>query len=618
MNRSVLLIEPDYKNKYPPMGLMKIATYFRRCGDDVRFFKGDLKKFAAQLLCEEFYQEVKEPRLGKYFPRLIEYIRSGKNEYLEVIPDFDCSPAKGLLQEYHIRYKKRDFIKFNFVGVTTLFTFYWAKTIETINYAKMFCKSDGQIMVGGIAATLQPEEIYKETGIHPYIGLLDKPGAIDPDNTDIIDELPLDYSILNEIDYHYPASNAYFGYMTRGCIRSCAFCAVKTLEPEYKDYIGIKEQLEYVDEHFGHQKDLLLMDNNVFASKCFDKIIDEIKECGFAKGATYLPSNEYDIALDNLKRGYNTRGYIRKIVGMYDMISGKLGEEEAGRFFILREERGLLYPETAEVAQILQFDAIFRPMYDTHVKSVKRNRYIDFNQGMDARLATDENMKKLAEINIRPLRIAFDHYEQREIYCRAIRLAAKYGIKDLSNYLLYNFEDKPDDLYYRMRINVDLCEELGVTIYSFPMKFHPIFDPEYFRNRDYIGTYWNRKFIRAIQAVLNSTKGKVGKGVSFFEEAFGRNIDEFHRLLWMPEEFIIFRRKYDANLRARMADKYTNYTDDDCDLANEWWNEFCQLPEEKLAIVKGIIGKNKFGEGAYTGDDKQILRVLKYYQPHRN
>lgn len=96
-----------------------------------------------------------------------------------MIPDFDCSPAKGLLQEYHIRYKKRDFIKFDFVGVTTLFTFYWAKTIETINYAKMFCISDGQIMVGGIAATLQPEEIYKETGIHPYIGLLDKPGAID-------------------------------------------------------------------------------------------------------------------------------------------------------------------------------------------------------------------------------------------------------------------------------------------------------------------------------------------------------------------------------------------------------------------------------------------------------
>ena len=52
MNRRVLLIEPNYKNKYPPMGLMKIATYYRRCKDDVRFYKGDLRTFAAQLLCE--------------------------------------------------------------------------------------------------------------------------------------------------------------------------------------------------------------------------------------------------------------------------------------------------------------------------------------------------------------------------------------------------------------------------------------------------------------------------------------------------------------------------------------------------------------------------------------
>lgn len=66
-----------------------------------------------------------------------------------------------------------------------------------------------------------------------------------------------------------------------------------------------------------------------------------------------------------------------------------------------------------------------------------------------------------------------------------------------------------------MRINVDLCEELGVTIYSFPMKYHPISNPAYFKNRDYLGEHWNRKFIRTVQAVLNSTKGKIGKGVEF-------------------------------------------------------------------------------------------------------
>ncbi len=43
MNRQILLVEPNYKNKYPPMGLMKISTYYKRLGDHVTFFKGDLK-----------------------------------------------------------------------------------------------------------------------------------------------------------------------------------------------------------------------------------------------------------------------------------------------------------------------------------------------------------------------------------------------------------------------------------------------------------------------------------------------------------------------------------------------------------------------------------------------
>ena len=77
--------------------------------------------------------------------------------------------------------------------------------------------------------------------------------------------------------------------------------------------------------------------------------------------------------------------------------------------------------------------------------------------------------------------------------------------------MLYNFHDKPEHLYYRMKMNVDMCDELAANIYSFPMKYHPINDPEFFMNRDFIGKHWNRKFIRAIQAVLNSTKGKVGK-----------------------------------------------------------------------------------------------------------
>ena len=197
--------------------------------------------------------------------------------------------------------------------------------------------------------------------------------------------------------------------------------------------------------------------------------------------------------------------------------------------------------------------------------------------------------------------------------------AVRNGITNLSNYLLYNFEDKPEHLYYRLRMNVDLCDELGASIYSFPMKYHPINDPEFFKNRDFIGKHWNRKFIRAVQAVLNSTKGKIGKGTEFFEEAFGRDVDEFMKILWMPETFIIYRRKYDANLRARLADRYKSHSTDDCDLANEWWGKFQALPEKKLEEAKKIIAKNKFRDGEYTTNgDTEIEEVLRYYKITRN
>lgn len=595
MSRKILLIEPNYRNKYPPMGLMKLATYYRRRGDNVRYFKGDLKVFAAQMLCEEFLAEVNDPKLGKQIPKLVEHIKTGKFAPLDAIPNFRNSNQELQLKEYRLRYRENQFPLFDIIGVTTLFTFYWRETIDTINYAKKFCSETGRIIVGGITASILHERVLHETGINPICGLLNKPGMLDADSTDIIDELPLDYSILEEIDYTYPANNVYLAYMTRGCPRKCAFCAVPRLEPEYTDYIGLKEQIRQATERFGPQKDLLLMDNNVFASKHFNKIIDEIKECGFERGAMYTPESEYDIAMRNLRDGFNVRAYTRKLIRLYDRISDKLPESEQADFYLKREERNLLYAEVASTDAIIEFDDFARPLYEKYFKRLKRRRIIDFNQGVDARLVNDKKMKKLAEINIRPLRIAFDRYSMKDTYVNAIRMAVKHGITDLSNYLLYNYDDEPDELYYRMKINVDLCDELGVTIYSFPMKYHPIDDPNYFYNREYIGEHWNRKFIRSVQAVLNATKGKIGCGKSFFEEAFGKNIDEFHKILWMPEAFIIHRFKYKCNLTA------------------EWWDKYNRLDTAQLEKLHKIVAINLFDENTATGDPV-LDEVLKYYQ----
>jgi len=660
----VLLLEPNYKNKYPPIGLMKLATYFRNHGDDVRFFKGDLRDLAVDLLFEEYWENIRDNELGEFTGFMREYIKTGKTTPFDDIPDFQ---HKGKLKDVRTRYQNKDFPKFDIVGVTTLFTFYWKETIDTINEVKNFIVHNGRLHIGGIASSIMSDRMFQDIGaqicpkfpngkdarkligtvdtlagkakVHLYIGLLDKPDGIFVGDSTIIDDLPLDYSLLDETDYVYPTHNAYFGYMTRGCVNRCHFCSVPRLEPKYRNYINITEQIKQVAARFGEQKDLLLLDNNVFASRYFNEIIDDIKTLGFSKGATYNPPNEYAIAINNIRKGYNVRTYVKKVVRLYNSVVEKLSELEQGTFYNSREELGLLYADTAVAKSVLKFDKTFALIYDKHIyskiKTTKgRVRFIDFNQGVDARLMTEAKMKKLSEVNIRPLRIAFDYWGVdpqkpnsrpiQEIYEEAVERAARHGIRDLSNYLLYNSDhDTPDDLYRRLKMNIKLCEELDVNIYSFPMKYHPIDDPEFFDNRNFIGKSWNRKFIRAVQAVLNATHGKIGRGKSFFQAAFGKSIEQFHEILLMPEAFIIERYKYDREAYEAYVNnggtrkigrtdinRYGGMTD-------EWRSKYDDLDKDQKRLANSIIFGNDFTDEAIGTVDKAIREVLKYYRIKR-
>lgn len=612
MSRRVLLIEPNWRNKYPPQNLMKLATYFRSvCHDDVRFFKGDLKIFAAQLLLEEFfYGEVDRQNLfapekndaaqkfGQYEKILLKFIRTGKISILNAVPNLneDCFYME-ILRGLNRRFRAEDFPTFDIICVNSLFTFFFDETVQTINSAKKFLADDGKIFVGGVAATLVPKFFAEATGIEPHIGLLDKPDDLGKGDDVIIDTLPPDYSILNEIDYEYPAADAYITYTTRGCIRKCAFCAVRKLEPKYKDHVGIFEQLKRTDEQFGAKRNLLLMDNNVLASVKFDEIIDEIKACGFAKGATYLSPDEYSVTLKNLRENFNDRAYLQKMICLYDALEKKLPEDLSGEFYLMREKNFLLNAVSASKEKIFEIDDFVRPLFEKYFKRKHLARYVDFNQGLDARLIDEHKMARLAELNIKPMRIAFDNIKDRDIYERAIRLAAKYGVRDLSNYLLYNFEDTPEDFYNRLRINIELCEELDVTIYSFPMKYCPIDDPVYFRNRNYIGQYWNKKFLRTIQAISNATKGKVGRKREFFEKAFGKNLDAFRELLYMPETFIIYRTQYEDNL------------------TRDWREKFLALDDDERITAERVIEQNKFSDEDISAvESANVRELLEFYR----
>ena len=442
----ILLIEPSYKNKYPPLGLMKIATFHKERGDEVHF-------------------------------------------------------VKGLNKDLKIQTWDR-------IYIATLFSFYWSKTIETIKYYEYSVNDPQNLFIGGPMATVMASEIEKDTGYKVVDGLLNKKGKIKLPHDEKIDSLIPDYSILNELEYKYHANNAYFAYMTRGCIRRCQFCAVPTIEPYYVEYIPLKEHIEIVNEKYGEKKDLLLLDNNVLASSRFNKIIDEIQSVGFYNGA-------------KLKNSF---------------------------------------------------------------------RHVDFNQGLDLRLLTEAKMKRLAEIPIKPIRIAFDHISLKKQYINKIELAAKYGLIYLSNYILYNYiNDTPEDLYSRLKINVELNERLGTHIFSFPMKYVPVDS----KDRKFVGNNWTPKHLRSIQCILNVTHGLVGPKIKFFEAAFGKNLIDFKKLILMPDNYIIYRKKHKNNG------------------ATEWDNLFSSLSHGQKNDFLKIIQKNQFNDRSKY---PEVNSLLTHYQ----
>ncbi len=610
--RNILLLEPGYKNKYPPIGLMKIATYHRMLGDNVVFYKGDVKEFILKQITLDCIKHLtgiqNEISWNENIEIIVKYIKTKQVKYLGEISEIFINELPNhseqlpelelCLKNYSDYYKKKkyqDNPEWDRIYITTLFTFYWKITVKAIQEAKYLVKNIHELKIGGVLATVLADDLEKDTGITPHKGLLDKKGVFDS-NDIVIDELPLDYSILDEIEYKYPENNAYYGYMTRGCIRKCSFCAVWKIEPKFMPYISLKKKIEQIKKEYGDQRNLLLLDNNVLASENFPQIIEEIKESGFVKGVKYKDPNYLDIAVSNLKKGINDKAYIKKSYELLHYLLNKVRGEKHQELYSIFNEYKLLNINTTTKQNIINIYPKIKDLFEKYRNKMPKLRYVDFNQGLDARLITEDKMRLLSEIPINPLRIAFDRMKYKKIYIKAVKLASKYKIRVLSNYLLFNEDDQPKELYQRLEINVLLSQELDINIYSFPMKYHPI-NGEKHLNREFLGEHWNRKYIRAIQTILNATKGKIGRSKSFFYRAFGKNLIEFEKILFMPESYILYRSFFEDS----------GYT-------SNWWAEFNSFNSNDREVVMDIIKKNEFKEFNKASINSSIVDFInKYY-----
>lgn len=540
--RQILLVEPNYKNKYPPMGLMKISTYHKMLQDEVHFVKG----------------------IGT----------------------------------------KADFKVWDRIYVTTVFTFDFDISVKTINHYKQLVDNIDNLYVGGIMASLMPEKIVEATGIdysHILTGLFTDTSVVGDKNNINIDQLPLDYDILEEVDYKYPAGDNYFAYTTRGCPNHCSFCAVPILEPFFHVTNNIIEQIKTIDQKFGPKQHLLLLDNNVLNTPNLESLVDDLCEAGFQRGAKYVDPGIYNIVMMRYHNGDRAKFLDEKMEIYLDKFKNRIKSKEMLTTFleiVIASEEAVDYAE-----YMLEHESKLKPIIEKYRSKVARSRYLDFNQGVDARKINDGNMAQLARLAIRPLRIAFDDVKLEVQYCEAVRTAHRHGIKEISNYILFNYKDKPEDLYERLRINIELNRELGIQIFSFPMKYSPIDRTD----RDFVGQNWSKKALRAISAILQVTKGVVAAGSDFFYKAFGNTLEEYFELLAMPRELIMFRSYFENNgttqkWRALYRGLNNQQKEDLMQLTSlkvselkkiEWPSELSEILSYYLLKYKGIIEQSK-------------------------
>jgi hypothetical protein len=400
---------------------------------------------------------------------------------------------------YHGPHGKRDHVRFvkgedtsvlsmawDRVYVTTLFSFEFPKIAQTIDFALKVANGHAdKVFVGGIAASLMPEQfvdVPRWRGVRFIKGLLAEAPAV---------SLQLD-SFSEEL-YSDDISST----------------PIEDLIPDY----AILQQVDYEypvrDAYFA------------YASRgC-------IRKCSFC-GVPKLEGPQRDAeSITGLVRAIEQRHGTKK-----DLILMDNNVTASERFReIIAEIRDLGFARDAKLMR----------------GRIPVQRRVDFNQGVDARILCKDSMylRELSSICLSPLRIAFDHLGLKQPYERAVRYAHEFGLKSMSNYMLYNFHDDPADLFERMRLNVTLNEALDLRIWSFPMRFQPTNLP----HRLHVGEKWTRYQLRSMQIILQATHGVVSGAPDFFKRAFGDTYQDFEALLWRPHHYIFNRdwyEKYDG------------------------------------------------------------------------
>jgi hypothetical protein len=169
-------------------------------------------------------------------------------------------------------------------------------------------------------------------------------------------------------------------------------------------------------------------------------------------GSGYSLSKSLPAEIDNIKvkinYGFTTRGCIRNC---YFCIV----PQKEGKVHVVGDIYDFWDGESKEITVMDNNILAIPEHFKSIIKQIKKeNLTVDFNQGLDHRLLTDELCKELVSVKNKEIRFAFDDLRYKATVLKAIQILKKYG-RDKFNtrwYVYVGEKDTFESVYERLSI----------------------------------------------------------------------------------------------------------------------------------------------------------------------
>ena len=223
--------------------------------------------------------------------------------------------------------------------------------------------------------------------------------------------------------------------------------------------------------------------NRVYMSRVFDD--------------TYTRDMPYCISADEIIRGgtgYDLKSRLPEEVehmypdyGLYGVRGEAYGYLTRGcpracAFCIVSEKEGRASKKVADLSEFWRGQRVIKLLDPNLLAScdavallqqlAESGAYVDFTQGLDARLLTPDNIKALNRVKIKMLHFAWDFMCETDAVLRGLELYAKIGtVKDERKrrvYVLTNFDTAHSDDLYRVETLRKMGYDPYVMIYNKP------------------------------------------------------------------------------------------------------------------------------------------------------